>query len=262
MTSLFKGLNLTKAFNVTSLIAGLNLTSLLDKFNLTNIFSGKTDAGNNTNKDSNSSSNWWDDIFGKKDSDKSIIDSIIDWIKGKGSSNNADDVAKDSIKSANLKTYYDKTTTFKVTVMSGNKAVTKGTVVFKVNNKKITANIGSNGVATLKIKLKPGTYKVTSTYGKVSVNNNIVVKKSIITKNVSKKYKKAGKFKVKVLNAKGKAQAKQKVKIKFKGKTYTVKTNKKGIATFKLSKKLKVGKYAIKTTCKGLTVSNKITVKK
>ena len=229
---------------------------------MTNIFSGKTDAGNNTNKDSNSSSNWWDDILGKKDSDKSIIDSIIDWIKGKGSSNNTDDVAKDSIKSANLKTYYDKTTTFKVTVMSGNKAVTKGTVVFKVNNKKITANIGSNGVATLKIKLKPGTYKVTSTYGKVSVNNNIVVKKSIITKNVSKKYKKAGKFKVKVLNAKGKAQAKQKVKIKFKGKTYTVKTNKKGIATFKLSKKLKVGKYAIKTTCKGLTVSNKITVKK
>ena len=114
----------------------------------------------------------------------------------------------------------------------------------------------------LKFKLKPGTYAVTSKYAKVSVKNKIVIKKSIITKNVSKKYKKAKKFTVKVLNSKGKPHAKQTVKIKLKGKTYTAKTNKKGIATFKLPKKLKVGKYTIKTTCKGLTISNKLTVKK
>ena len=43
---------------------------------------------------------------------------------------------------------------------------------------------------------------------------------------------------------------------------YYLKTNKRGIATFKLSKNLKAGKYTIKTTCNGLTNSNKITVKK
>ena len=94
------------------------------------------------------------------------------------------------------------------------------------------------------------------------VKNRIVVKSTLKTKNVSKKVKKSGKFTVKVLNSKGKAYSKQTVKIKFKGKTYNLKTNKKGIATFKLSKNLKAGKYTIKTTCNGLTNSNKITVKK
>ena len=65
-----------------------------------------------------------------------------------------------------------------------------------------------------------------------------------------------------MLNSKGKAYKNQVVKIKFKGKTYKIKTNKKGIATFKVSKKLKAGKYIIRTTYKGLTNSNKIVVKK
>lgn len=52
------------------------------------------------------------------------------------------------------------------------------------------------------------------------------------------------------------------VKVKFKGKTYKLKTNSKGIATFKIPKNLKKGKYTIKTTYNGLTNSNKIIVKK
>ena len=50
--------------------------------------------------------------------------------------------------------------------------------------------------------------------------------------------------------------------IKVNKITYSAKTNSKGIATLKLAKNLKVGKYTVKTTYKGLTVSNKITVKK
>ena len=79
---------------------------------------------------------------------------------------------------------------------------------------------------------------------------------------ISKKVKKSAKFKVKVLNSKGKAFKNQLVKIKFKGKTYKFKTNKNGIATFKIPKNLKIGKYTIKTTYNGLTNSNKIIVKK
>ena len=52
------------------------------------------------------------------------------------------------------------------------------------------------------------------------------------------------------------------VKIKFKGKAYKIKTNKKGIATFKVPKNLKAGKYKIKTTYNGLNNVNKIVVKK
>ena len=96
--------------------------------------------------------------------------------------------------------------------MSGNNTVTSGKVVFTVNNKKYTANINSKGVAKLSVKLKPGTYYITSKYNDVIVQKKIVVKKSIITKNVSKKVKKTGKFTVKVLNTKGKAQAKKNCK--------------------------------------------------
>ena len=252
--------------NLTSALKNFNLTSWLNNLNWTSII-GKNATSNKDQNDDKNSSFDWSKIIGKKDSETgSLIDNIYNWITGKNKNTNTKPsetvVVQDSIKSSNLKTYYDKTTTFKVTVLSGGKAVTNGKVVFTINNKKYTANIGSNGVAVLKIKLKPGTHYVTSTYGKVSVKNKIVVKKSIITKNVSKKYKKSKKFTVKVLNSKGKAQSKQKVKIKLNGKTYTAKTNKKGIATFKLPKKLKVGKYTIKTTCKGLTISNKLTVKR
>ena len=181
------------------------------------------------------------------------ISSIIDIFGGK----------KDSINSTDLTKYYTQTTTFKVTVKNGDAPLTSGNVVFTIDNKEYVGSIGSDGVASVKIKnLKPGKHYITSEYAQVMVKNTITVKKAVITKNVSKKYKKSGKFTVKILNSKGKVYAKQKVKVKFKGKTYNLITNSKGIATLKLAKNLKVGKYNVKTTYKGLTVSNKITVKK
>jgi hypothetical protein len=159
--------------------------------------------------------------------------------------------------------YYTQTTTYKVTVKHGNETLTSGNVVFTIDNKEYVGKIGSDGVASVKIKtLKPGTHYIISEYGQTIVKNTIKVKKAVITKNVSVKSKKGGKFTVKILNSKGKVYAKQTVKVKFKGKTYKLKTNSKGIATLKIPKKLKAGKYTVKTTYKGLTVSNKITVKK
>ena len=186
--------------------------------------------------------------------------SIIDIIGIMGMFTGGD---KYSISSADVTKYYTQYTTFKVTVMNGNKAPSFGTVIFTVDNNRYAGHIRSDGVASVKIKnLKPGTHYIISEYSQTVVKNTITVKKSIITKNVSKKYKKAGQFKVKILNSKGKAYSKQSVKVKFKGKTYTIKTKSNGIATFKLPKNLKVGKYTIKTTYQGLTVTNKITVKK
>ena len=95
-----------------------------------------------------------------------------------------------------------------------------------------------------------------------SVVDKKITKSKLITKNISKKFRKSAKFNVKVLNSKGKAYPKQLVKIKFKGKIYKLKTNKKGIATFKISKNLKLGKYTIKTFCNGLKKVNRILVRK
>ena len=242
------------------------MSSLL---NLINIFGNITKTDNATSNTNNTGFDWssiFDDTSSKG---SSIINNIIDWITGNNKNNETDDVPTTSddgesysIKSRDLNVYYDTTTSFKVNVLSGNKPVTNNAVVFTINNNKYPVNVDSNGVATLKLTLKPGTYSVTSTCGDASAKNTIIIKKSIITKNVSKKYKKTKKYTVKVLKSTGKPHAKLKVKLKIKGKTYSAKTNSKGIATFKLPKNLKVGKYTMKTTCKGLTVSNKLTVKR
>ena len=159
--------------------------------------------------------------------------------------------------------YYKSSTNYKVRILDNDgKAIKKDYVTFTIG--KITKKIktDSKGYAVLKLNQKPGKYTVVAQYWGHKVSNKIIIKSPIITKNVKKKFKKSGKFKVKILNSKGKPYAKQNVKIVLKGKTYKIKTNKKGVATFKIPKKLKVGKYTIKSKYNGLTVKNKITVKK
>ena len=135
-------------------------------------------------------------------------------------------------------------------------------VTFKINSKTYTRTTNSNGYASLKIALNPNKYTITATYKGFTVKNKITVKSTIITKNLSVKKGKTFKFTAKLLNSKGKILKNKKITIKFKGVTYKVKTNSKGIATLKISKISKVGKYTIKTIYGKLTIQNKITVKK
>ena len=170
--------------------------------------------------------------------------------------------ATSTIKASNLNKYYNKKTSYKVTLLdSSNKPISGKYLVFTINNKEYNVKTNSKGVATLKLKLNPGKYYVIVEYDNAIVKKQIKIKNVLKTKNLVKKAKRLGKFKVKVLNSKGKPYAKRTVKIKFRGKTKKIKTNKKGIATFKVSKDLKKGKYTIKTMYNGLTRTNKITVK-
>ena len=172
-------------------------------------------------------------------------------------------IPKTKIVSNDLTKYYKQSKQFKVKVYGADgKLVIGKQVNFTIGKKTYKVKTDKKGVATLKINQKPGKYTVTIKYDDIKVKNRITVKTTLITKNLSKKVKKSAKFKVKILNSKGKAYKNQIVKIKFKGKTYKIKTNKKGIATFKVPKNLKSGKYQIKTTYKDLTNVNKITVKK
>jgi hypothetical protein len=175
---------------------------------------------------------------------------------------NVDIDLKDKIQSKNLNAYYQDKISYKVTVSDFNGRISGKYVKFTIGKKTYNVKTGKDGVATLKLNLKPGKYTVYTSYGNAKVKNTITVKSTLITKDLKLKVKKTGKFTVKVLNSKGKAVAKKVVKIKFKGKIYTLKTDKKGMATFKVPKNLKVGKYTIKTTYNGLTNSNRIAVKK
>ena len=127
------------------------------------------------------------------------------------------------------------------------------TITFKVNGKTYKAVTDRLGYASIKVKLPAmKTYTVTAQYDGVKVSNKIRVH-VIVAKNLKTTKSKDLKVKVSLKKVKNKYLSGKKVTLKFKGKTYTGKTNKKGVVTFTIKKsvlaKLKVGKsykYTVK----------------
>lgn len=133
-------------------------------------------------------------------------------------------------------------------------------VNFNGKTKKYLTN--ANGQIKLPIStLVPKTYKVTinflgdEKYEPASFNITLVVKKAKLHLFASKKKfnvkTHVKKYKVTLKNNKNKVMKKVKVYLKVKGKTYVVKTNKKGQAIFKFTKLTKKGTYKAVITYKG-----------
>ena len=161
----------------------------------------------------------------------------------------------------NLTMYYRAGSYYKVRVLDNYGNIAKNvSVKFRINGKNYYKRTNSKGIASLKITLKPKTYIISATYKGFTVKNNVTVKPTVITKNLSKKKAKTIKFSAKLVNTKGKILKYKYIKFKFKSKTYKRKTNSKGIATLSL-KNLKKGKYVIYSSYGKLTVKNTIRIK-
>lgn len=159
--------------------------------------------------------------------------------------------------------YYGAGNVFKVKVLDENGNIAVGVkVTVKVGSKNYYPVTASNGYASVKIASNPGKYNIITTYKGFKVTNKLTVKSTLVTKDISVKKGKTITFTAKLLNTKGKILKNKLVTFKFKGKTSKIKTNAKGIATLKVTKKYNPGNYTIKTTYGKLTVSNKITIKK
>ena len=164
----------------------------------------------------------------------------------------------------NMNVYFGSGNSYKVRVYGddGNPVGAGEYVTLKIASKNYKVKTDKNGFASFKLnKLSPKTYTVTATYKGYKVSNKIVVKPVLTAKNISKKKANKIKFKAKLLNSNGKVLKGKKITFKIKGKTYKVKTNKKGIATLTL-KKLKVGKYKITTKYGKSSIKNTIKIKK
>ena len=79
-------------------------------------------------------------------------------------------------------------------------------------------------------------------------------------KNVAALYSAKATYKVLVTRDGKAVGAGETVTFKYNGKTYTVKTDKNGYATLNLNTKVKVKKYTITATYKGIKVTNKVTI--
>ena len=140
----------------------------------------------------------------------------------------------------------------------------------KINGKTTFLVTDSKGHDSMKINLAPNTY-----YAQISFEDNgyytsahttvkVTVKKAtpkLTAKKKTFKIKaKSKKYTITLKNNLGKVMKKVKVTIKVKGKTYTAKTNSKGIATFKL-KLTKKGTFKATVTYKGSKYYNKVSKK-
>lgn len=124
-----------------------------------------------------------------------------------------------------------------------------------------------NGYATLTITNTPNKYTITATYKGQSVKNTVQVKQTLKTSKVTVKMTaKSFNLKATLKTSKNKPIKGKKITFKFNGKTYTAKTNSKGIATVKVDKnvikKLKKGKkYTFTAKYVSNTIKNQVIVK-
>ena len=164
---------------------------------------------------------------------------------------------------SDISKYYLGSKNYQVCVLNDDGDIASGVYVkITIGGKTYNVKTNKNGIATLKLTQKPNKYTITALYNGFKVSNKVVIKTTIITKNLSKKKAKTAKFTVKLLNSNGKILKSKIATIKFKGKTYKVKTNSKGIAKLTINKNIKVGKYNIVTSYGKLTVKNWVKVTK
>jgi hypothetical protein len=136
---------------------------------------------------------------------------------------------------------------YKIRLTKDSKGFANQTVKIVINGKTYTRTTDANGYASVKISLPPKTYAVTAVYGELKAKNKVVVKTIITAKNINaKRSAKTVKVSVTLKKVNSKYLKNKKVTLKFNKKTFKVKTNKKGVATFTIKnsvyKKLKTGK--------------------
>ena len=175
---------------------------------------------------------------------------------------------KVNLKAPNVKMHYKDGSKFKVTLKDNAKKAMKNTKVkIKINGATYTKKTDSKGIATLGLNLKSGTYNVVTTYegsgifAKKSVNSKVTIKSTIKCSDMTKYYKNTASYYSTFYDKKGKLLKSTGVKFKVNSKSYSVKTNKKGVG--KLAIDLKPGKYSISSinSKTSETITKTITIK-
>ena len=161
--------------------------------------------------------------------------------------------------------YTGKYSTFNVEIYKNDKLVKNTKVYVYIKGHKNSLKTDDKGVASVKFKLGVGSYvfKSKDPYTGLTLKTKITVKLTTIkADNVFAKENTTGEFKATLLKKNGKVAKKKNMQISVNGNKYKIKTNSKGVATFKF--KFSEGTYEI--TCKdldtGFSLKKKIVVLK
>ena len=168
-----------------------------------------------------------------------------------------------TIIASNITKYYKGTTKYSAVFLDVQGNPLKDTLVnITVNGKTYSKKTNNNGIASLKMNFKPGTFNVISTNPVTGYKSATTFKiLSTITSSDLKKVKgDSRKFVVKFFKGNGKVLSNKKIKIKINGKVKKVKTNSKGKVKLSLNN-LKKGEYKVVCYNKdGLSKSNTVKI--
>lgn len=151
------------------------------------------------------------------------------------------------------KTYYGGN--YEVTLIDSNtgESLANKTVTFSINNVEYSVNTSSNGVASVNLKLNPGSYLATAYFAgddNFNASNNlsgqVKLLNTITAKDVTKYYKGSKNYQATYLDSNGKALKNKNVAITVNGKKYTRKTDANGVASLAIN--LKPGTYKVTAT--------------
>lgn len=157
---------------------------------------------------------------------------------------------KVTLNAPNLKMYYKDGSKFKAKLKDENKKpIPKLKVSFTVNGKRYDRITDNNGIAYLDINLISNNYTFitnfagNSKYYSKSVKSSVEVKSTIKCSDLTKYYNNSASYSSTFYNQKGNVLKNTNINFKVNGKTYSVKTNSKGLA--KLPIRLLPGKYVM-----------------
>ena len=153
---------------------------------------------------------------------------------------------------------------FAIFTDSNGKALANADVKFTIDGKTYTVKTLLNGISKVNIKYAPGKY-VMEAYnpvtGQKAYNTIFIFKKLMENKDIATYYGAGQVFRVRAYSDDGNPVGAGKiVTFNVNGKTYKIKTDKNGYATFKVNLKPKT--YVVTASFEGFKVSNKIVVKK
>jgi hypothetical protein len=169
-----------------------------------------------------------------------------------------------SIKANDLVKVFRNATQFNATFLDdeGNYLANGTVVTFHINDKSYNRAVNEYGLAILTINLNPGKYIITSTNtvtGEKLANNITVLSRISENQNITKYYKNATQYTVKIIGDDGKAVGKgEVVTFNINGIFYNRTTDENGIATLNIN--LPPSEYVVTADYKGCRAANNITV--
>ena len=158
-----------------------------------------------------------------------------------------------------LTKYYLNASRFQATIYNkdGSLAVNKE-VTFNINGVFYTKTTDENGVASLGIALRPGSYIITTIFDGLAMGNNVVVIPTLVTKDLNMKYLDGSDFTAQTLDGQGKPLSNQNVSFNVNGVFYHKVTDENGIASLKI--RLMSGEYIITSYWNDFQTGNTIKI--